>query len=255
MGERSRYEPGTFCWVGLATSDPESASSFYERLFGWEVDTSPSTYTVFRLGGKAVAALYPQTAMARAADVAPHWTSFVSVEDADASAARAQELGATLPREPFDVADEGRVATLRDPVGAIVSLWEPRSRIGAELVNDVGCLCWNELATPDTERATAFYAALLGWEFETSPAGYATISNGGVDNGGIRPLRERDDPDAAPNWVPYFTVENVDDAVHAAAQASGTALGPTMELGEGRIAVLADRHGASFVVYHGITDA
>jgi uncharacterized protein len=38
MGVRTRYEPGTFCWVGLATSDPASAKAFYTRLFGWQAD-------------------------------------------------------------------------------------------------------------------------------------------------------------------------------------------------------------------------
>ena len=254
MGERTRYEPGTFCWVGLATSNPEGAAAFYASLFGWEPDEGRG-FGVFRLDDKAVAAVYRQTEMARAADVDPHWTSFVSVADADSSAANARELGATLPREPFDVEDAGRVATLRDPVGAIVSLWEPRSLAGAELVNDVGCFCWNELATSDVERATTFYADLFGWEYETSPTGYATISNAGTHNGGIRPLRERDDPDATPNWTPYFTVANVDETGRTAESTGGRTLVPTMDLGEVRIAVLADAQGAAFVVFEGPVDA
>jgi uncharacterized protein len=253
MGERAAYAPGTFCWVGLATSDPENATAFYARLFGWEARDEDGGYSLFSLDDGAVAILYRQTEMARDADVAPHWTSFVSVEDADASAERARELGATLPRDPFDVAGAGRVATLRDPVGAIVSLWEPSGRAGAEVVNDVGCFCWNELATGEVERATAFYAELFGWEYETSPTGYAGISNAGVHNGGIRPLRERDG-NAAPNWVPYFTVDNVGDTVRAAEAAGGQVLVPTMDLGEVRIAVLADPQGASFVVFQGPTD-
>jgi uncharacterized protein len=36
MGERTRYDPGTLCWVGLATSDVAAAKGFYTRLFGWQ---------------------------------------------------------------------------------------------------------------------------------------------------------------------------------------------------------------------------
>jgi uncharacterized protein len=57
---------------------------------------------------------------------------------------------------------DGRVAAIRDPTGAIVSLWQPRARIGATPVNDIGALCWNELTTTDIERAKAFFAELLG---------------------------------------------------------------------------------------------
>ncbi len=45
--------------------------------------------------------------------------------------------------------DAGRVAVLKDPQGAVFAVWQPRTRIGAERVNDVGCLCMNELATTD----------------------------------------------------------------------------------------------------------
>src|SRR5215211_8727091 len=168
MGERTRYEPGTFCWVGLAASDPAAANAFYTSLFGWEAEELSAGeargYTMLRQGGKEVAILYRQTAEARAAGAPPHWTSYISVEDADATAARADELGgASVFRQPFDVRDAGRVAAIRDPTGAIVSLWQPRSRIGAALVNDVSAWCWNELATSDVERAKRFFAELFGW--------------------------------------------------------------------------------------------
>ena len=58
--------------------------------------------------------------------------------------------------------DEGRVASIGDPAGAIVSLWQPRSRIGATVVDDVGALCWNELATTDVDRAKGLFDELLG---------------------------------------------------------------------------------------------
>lgn len=35
MPEVTSYEPGTFCWVELATTDPKKAKSFYASLFAW----------------------------------------------------------------------------------------------------------------------------------------------------------------------------------------------------------------------------
>jgi uncharacterized protein len=191
MTERTHYAPGAFCWVGLATSDPASATPFYSSLFGWQPEELPADeggmYTVLRLAGRDVAILYRQTPQARAAGVAPHWTSFISVEDADATARRAGELGgAAVFREAFDVADAGRVAAIRDPSGAMASLWQPRSRIGAEVVGDVGAVAWIELATTDVDRAASFYGELLGWEYETDDGGYVTIKVAGARNGGPR---------------------------------------------------------------------
>jgi predicted enzyme related to lactoylglutathione lyase len=60
MGKRERYEPGTFCWVDLATTDPAGAKAFYGGLFGWEAEDMPAgeagTYTMLRLHGDEVCA-------------------------------------------------------------------------------------------------------------------------------------------------------------------------------------------------------
>jgi uncharacterized protein len=137
--------------------------------------------------------------------------------------------------------------------GAIISLWQPRERIGATLLKDVGALCWNELATTDVERAKSFFAELLGWEYKTDDSGYASIKNAGHRNGGIR---EKAEPERGtrPSWVPYFTVESADTAVRQAGQLGGrTLLAPT-EIRIGRFAVIADRQGAAFAVFEGETD-
>src|SRR6266545_414589 len=208
MGERTRYDPGTFCWVGLATSDVAAAKAFYRSLFGWQAEDldagAAGAYTTLRRGGEEVAILYRQQPQARAAGAPPHWTSYISVEDADATAARAEELGgAAVFRAPFDVLDAGRVAAIRDPTRAIVSLWQPRSRIGATLVNDTGALCWNELATTDVERARSFFAELLGWDYETDDSGYVSVKNAGTLNGGMREQIEHE-RHAPPAWLPSF---------------------------------------------------
>jgi uncharacterized protein len=258
MAERTRYEPGAFCWVGLATSDPDSAKAFYAGLFGWHAEDleagAAGRYTMLRHGGSEVAILYMQQPEARAAGAPPHWTSYISVEDADATAARAAELGgAAVFREPFDVLDAGRVAAIRDPTGAIVSLWQPRSRIGAMLVNDVGALCWNELATTDVERAKAFFHDLLGWEYESAEGGYVSIRNSGTLNGGMREQSERE-RGIPPGWLPYFTVENTDDAAYRAKRLGGRRLAPATEVRAGRLAVVADPQGAALAVFEGKTD-
>jgi uncharacterized protein len=255
MGERATYEPGAFCWVGLATSDPGAARDFYTRLFGWQAEeVADEGFTLLRLRGKEVAILYRQTREARAAGAPPHWTSFVSVEDADASAARAEELGgAAVFREPFDVPDAGRVAAIRDPASAILSLWQPDARPGAALVNDTGAWCWNELATTDPGGARSFYADLFGWEYKAQESGYTLITHAGRRAGGIRDQtgRERGMP---PSWLPYFTVDSADEAVRAAEAAGGRSLVPSTDVAIGRFAAVADPQGAVLCLFEGATD-
>ncbi|MGH3990819.1 MAG: VOC family protein, partial [Pseudonocardiaceae bacterium] len=55
------------------------------------------------------------------ADVPSHWMAYFAVEDTDAVAARAQELGATILVPPTDI-PPGRFAVLNDPHGAAFSI-------------------------------------------------------------------------------------------------------------------------------------
>ena len=261
MGKRERYEPGTFCWVDLTTTDPTGAKAFYGDLFGWEADDTPigeeGIYTMLLLDGDEVCALHEMEAGRREQGIPSHWFSYMSVEDADATAARARELGGTVYGEAFDVLDAGRMAVIQDPTGAWFAAWQPRAHIGARRVNDPGCLGWNELHTRDPETAATFYSGLFGWEAEPIKEDgklvYVLIKNAGISNGGIMPMTEQPD-DAPPYWLAYFTVPSCDGAVGRVRELGGEALAGPFDLPAGRIAVVGDPQGAAFALFEGETD-
>jgi predicted enzyme related to lactoylglutathione lyase len=248
----SHYAPGVFCWAGLATSDPAGATAFYSSLFGWQNEELPAgdfgTYASLRRDGKEVAILYRQTREARAAGAAPHWTPFVSVEDADASALRARELGGLVLREPLDFLDAGRVVAVRDPTGGILSLWQPRAHAGAEFIGGVGALCWNELATDDVDRAKSFYAEFLGWEYQALPSGHATITSGGDRIGWMREHTSREEGATQAEWVPYFGVESAQDTRQNVVQSGGRTLATPTDSPIGCTALITDPQGATFAL-------
>jgi uncharacterized protein len=252
MKTRRRHPGKAFCWVGLATSDPAAAQTFYAQLFDWECEVlaagEAGNFTILRREGEDAAILYRQTAQARAAAAPPHWTSYISVQDAEATAARAAELGgAKAFRAPFDVLDAGRIAAIRDPTGAILSLWQPRARIGATVVNEVGALCWNELATTDVDRARSFFGELVGWTYDTDDAGYTTIKCGGRHIGGIR-QQASGERDAPPAWLPHFEVKSTEAVTRRATELGARDAGSITETTLGRRAVIADPLGATFAL-------
>src|SRR5262245_27540175 len=109
MPERDRYIPGVPCWIDSTQPDPEAAVAFYGGLFGWEFeDVMPAgagtVYFIARLRGEDVAAVgsIPEGAPQMAA-----WNTYIWVESADATAARALEAGGRTLMEPFDVMDAG----------------------------------------------------------------------------------------------------------------------------------------------------
>ena len=255
MGERDGFAPGTFCWVDLSTSDQEDAKRFYSALLGWEAEDLPmddgATYSMQRRDGKLVAAIAPQPPQQRIAGVPPLWNSYVWVQSAEDSAARAAKLGGTVHAGPFDVRGAGRMAVLQDPQGAFLMLWEAGEHRGAQLVNAPGALVWNELSTSDSEGACAFYGDLFGWEFDAPLEGshepYLVIRNGGSGNGGIRGLQGS----APPNWLAYFGVEDLDAARVQVAELGGGELAGPIDIGIARMAVVRDPQGAVFALYAG----
>jgi uncharacterized protein len=248
MGDRTSYPPGTFSWAELVTSDSDAAKAFYSALLGWDFDDRPTggdqVYSMATRDGKAVAALY------RDDDQPPHWNSYVTVESADESVAKAKEAGGTELHEPFDVMDVGRMAFVADPTGAAVYLWEPRRHIGAELVNAPGALSWNDLGSTDPDATKRFYGELFGWEFEELPnaGGYTVIKNGGRTNGGFTPHA------SPPTWTPYFGHEDVDQALEAIPGIGGEVVDGPIRMAQGSIVVARDPVGAIFALWSGEFD-
>jgi predicted enzyme related to lactoylglutathione lyase len=128
MGKRERYEPGTFCSVELATTDPAGARDSYGGLFGWEAEAVPggeeTAYAMMKSDGDEVCAVYEAHGDWGEGVAPSHWFSSVSVESADATAARAGELGGEALGEALEVFDMGRVAVMRDPTGAVFGAWQ-----------------------------------------------------------------------------------------------------------------------------------
>jgi uncharacterized protein len=146
-------EPGSFNLNGLNTRDVDGAKSFYGSVFGWRtlaLDGGPEMWTLPGFGDflerdnpdlrKQMAAAGAPTGFEDVVgsinpiaedqpDTPPHWSVTFAVDDADATAAKAGELGGTVIVPPFD-APWVRVTVLADPQGAtfIASKFVPENK-------------------------------------------------------------------------------------------------------------------------------
>ncbi|HEY6184222.1 MAG TPA: VOC family protein [Terriglobales bacterium] len=253
MQETPTHAPGTFCWVELGTSDGPAAKKFYTELFGWTFNDNPmgpgAVYTMLQQDGKDVGALYQLDAEMKAAAVPPHWMSYVAVANADESATKAKEAGATLMKEPFDVMDHGRMAVVQDPTGAMFCLWQAGTHGGIGVYNVPNSLAWNELVTPDPEKAGEFYSTLFGWTRNVQqfgPMTYTTFRNNERPAGGMyKPTPEMGN--VPPHWLPYFAVADCDATLEKAVDLGAKSCVPPTDIPDtGRFAVVQDPQGASF---------
>lgn len=258
MAEYASHTPGTFSWVELSTSDPKAGVSFYRSLFGWDVVEHPmgpnEVYTIFTLRGQDVAAGAGQQPQERQMGVPPHWNLYVTVASADQAAARAQSLGATVLAPPFDVMDNGRMAVIQDPTGAVFQIWEPKSHIGVKIRNEPNSLCWSELTTRDPKAAERFYTQMFGWTPKHSaPAAvmdYTEFSVNGQPGVGMMAMPEGMPAQVPSYWMPYFQVGDLDATAAKAKSLGATVMvGPQSIADGGRFVILQDPQKATFAIY------
>lgn len=104
---------GAPCWVSLVTPDPHAARSFYAQVMGWEFrdSTLGRDFSVAVTDGEPVAGM----GYCHGRGLAARWTPYFAVTDADETADRVRERGATLAVGPArlgeDVPPSRRTAT------------------------------------------------------------------------------------------------------------------------------------------------
>ncbi len=251
MPEIDTYDNGTPNWIDIGTPDVNAAGSFYSALFGWEIEYGPAEmghYSMARLRGRDVAALADQQVPGVVA-----WTTYLAVDDVDATMAKARAAGGTVLMEPMDVMTFGRMAVITDPGGAAVSFWQAGDHRGAGLVNEAGTLCWNELTTRAVDESLAFYEAVVGLQAHRLDMGesdyYELQLASGRTVAGLMPMVGEMWPAEIPNhWMVYFAVDDTDATAARCVELGGQVSVPPTDIPPGRFAVLNDPQGGFFSV-------
>jgi predicted enzyme related to lactoylglutathione lyase len=119
--------PHTFCWADLITRDPQRASKFYSGLFGWNiVKGEKDDYLHIKNGEEFIGGIPVPTQ--GDAHFPSHWMLYFSVADCDASAEKAEELGARFYLFPTTIEGVGRMAVIRDRQSAGFAIFQAMPR-------------------------------------------------------------------------------------------------------------------------------
>jgi uncharacterized protein len=122
-----------------------------------------------------------------------------------------------------------------------------------------GKFIWYDVMTTDCKAAESFYGRVLGWSARDSGMGdrsYTLFSMGPTTVGGLMPITEEARKRGVPPcWTGYVAVDDVDDYAARVRKAGGAVhRGPEDIPGVGRFAVVADPHGAVFIIMKGNSD-
>ena len=157
----------------LAADDARAAIEFYRTVFDAEagepivMPDGRIGHCELTMGGGTVylADAHPEIGVvapdARGASV----TLVIAVDDTDATLARVRSAGGNVQREPYE-AYGSRNAVIVDPAG---HRWMLNGPVRAAVADPIrhGDLAYFSLHPVDIDAATRFYAAVLGWEYDT----------------------------------------------------------------------------------------
>lgn len=237
--------------MDIGTTDVHAAGAFYSALFGWEIEYGPAEmghYSMARVRGRDVAALADQQTPGVVA-----WSTYLAVDDLDASVAKVVPAGGSVIVEPMDVMAFGRMAIVADPGGAVVSLWQAAEHRGAGLIGEPGALCWNELTTREVDSSLAFLEAVVGLRAKkVSVDGFdyceLCLPDGTAVAGLMAMVGDAWPPELPNHWMVYFQVADTDAAAARCVELGGGAPVLPTDIPPGRFAVLNDPQGGYFSV-------
>ncbi len=197
--------------------------------------------------GKVVAGLHakqdPQQPVA--------WTTYLAVDDLDHTIAEAEEAGGHIVVPARDVMELGRFAVIVDNTGGVFGLWQAKEHHGADLVDEVGAMCWNELLTHSYLTAQTFYSMVVEWVYEEVGYGGAFVYSHAkrLDGQVVAGFHQfgPDVPFTAPSfWQVWFRVADADATAAKVAELGGSVLNPPSDSRYGRMATVTGPAGERF---------
>ena len=110
-------------WVDLAATDAGAERDYYAKLFGWQVEVTPTHSTAATAWRRSMGRRRRHRSEA-APDAPTAWSLYSGRTTSTTSAKRIEGAGGTVVAPPFDVGDQGRMAVFQDLSGAFFSAWQ-----------------------------------------------------------------------------------------------------------------------------------
>ncbi len=244
------YTHGMFVWRELITTDLEASRRFYGELLGWKIAKAATVpgmdYWEASAGDRTVAGMFQMNNP----EMPANWGSYLSVPDVDAAAKAATASGGAVLNGPMEIPNVGRMATLRDPQGAIFSVFtSARGDSPLAELPHLGEFCWEQLNTSDVAGAKAFYPAVTGWKVLNGAGGMEVF---GPHEGprGMAASYMTTPPGVPSHWLTYVLAGKLTDANARATRLGARVLMERIEVPTiGAFSVIQDNVGAYLALF------
>ena len=242
--------PGTFLGADLITEDAEAASRFYAGLFGWDVEKVEDGGYRINHKGRLIASISQIDASDGDAKRS-FWLVALAVNDLKQAMRSAAENNAEVYEEVTTVKNYGKFAVIGDSEKApVMFIQAGKTPIGG--TTGPGSWVWAELWTDDIDKATTFYADVVGVGHDTTDRGgraYHLFTSQGEPRTGIVKIPAELE-DVKPGWAPYVDVEDLDTTKAKVKELGGRVIFATENNpARGAIALIIDPTGAALFIH------
>jgi len=174
--------------VVVTANNLAASSTFYSKLFGWQLHPFSAELPGVVVPGGPTGALRSNVPAGF-----PGVVPYIGVPDVNGMLSRLVAAGGTIERAPLNLPGVGKLARFKDPTGTIYGLtdaltpgghpWVPMP-IGSNPKPPAGAICHLEMYAANGDTAARFFGELFGWgTLATMPQYMAFDPGAGV--GGI----------------------------------------------------------------------
>jgi predicted enzyme related to lactoylglutathione lyase len=242
--------PGTFLGADLITEDAEKASRFYADLFPWDVEKVEEGGYRVNHNGRLIASISQIENSDNDVDRS-FWLVALAVNDLKQTLRSAGENNATVLEKNTKVEKFGRFAVIADAEKApVMFIQSGKTPIGGTTGH--GSWVWAELWTDDIEKATVFYADVVGVGHDMTDRegrAYHLFTSQGKHRAGIVKIPDELE-DVEPGWAPYVDVEDLDKTKDRVRELGGRVIFATDDNPvRGAVALIIDPTGAALFIH------
>ncbi|RNC86422.1 MAG: hypothetical protein ED556_09025 [Winogradskyella sp.] len=167
--------PNNIIFADLSTYTPKKSMAFYEHTFKWNYYESNDYYVAY-LGNTQVTGLYETPDKFQQMGMPHFWMMYIQVSNVDATIRLAKQFGAIIEMS-YELIGFGKVALLRDPLGAGFTIYEGDKLNNTRTKNTKNTLVWNELHVSNANAVIPFYEGIFNWKITETQDGLYPILN------------------------------------------------------------------------------
>ncbi len=213
-------KPNNPIYSDLSTYQPQLSIPFYEQIFGWKFYKESDYYTAF-YDNQAVAGLYETPDKFKQMRMPHFWMTYFEVNRLDKTLEKACELGGIIEMKK-EINGYGKVALIRDPMGAGFTIYEGNSLKSTRTKNKANTLVWNELHVSDKSMVLPFYQGIFNWIIRDTYRGAFEVYTNKEEH--IADIMEFpvEVKGKYEYWISCFGVQSLHDTKHKIIESGGT---------------------------------